>query len=164
VERIELFRFFYRAVRRLGAAGPREAAFLQKRLQGGPTGPDERRIARLIADLDHDDFAARDKASAELETIGLRAEPALRRALAGEVSVEARTRLKRLLDRLGSPEGQPPPPELVRLRVIEALEANGTPEARKVLAELAAGPADSPLAREAKASLDRLSTRPAARP
>jgi hypothetical protein len=154
----------YRAVRRPGAAGPRGAVFLKERLQGGPVGPDERRIARLIADLDHDDFAARDKAFAELETIGPRAEPALRRALAGEVSVEARTRLKRLLDRLGSPEGQPPPPALVRLRVIEALEANGTPEARKVLAELAEGPADLPLASEAKASLDRLSRRPAARP
>jgi hypothetical protein len=154
----------YRAVRRLGAAGSRGAVFLRKRLQGGPAGPDERRIARLIADLDHDDFVAREKASAELETIGPRAEPALRRALGGEVSPEARTRVKRLLDRLGSPEGQPPPPELVRLRVIEALEANGTPEARKVLADLAAGPTDSPLAGEAKASLQRLARRTTAKP
>jgi WD40 repeat protein len=154
----------YRALLRLGAAGPRGVAFLKKQLQGGPASPGERRITRLIADLDHDDFAAREKASAELEAIGPRAEPALRRALAGEVSPEGRTRVKRLLDRLGSPEGQPPSSELVRLRVLEALEANGTPEARRVLAELAAGPADSPLAREAKASLDRLSTRPAARP
>jgi hypothetical protein len=152
----------YRAVRRLGTAGPRGAVFLRKRLKGGAIGPDERRIARLIADLDHDDFAAREKASTELETIGPRAEPALRRALEGEVSAEVRTRVKRLLERLRSPEGQPPPPELVRLRVLEALEANGTPEARKVLAELAAGPADSPTTQEAKASLQRLARRPAA--
>jgi WD40 repeat protein len=153
----------YRAVRRLGAAGARGAVFLKKRLRAGPAGPDERRIARLIADLDHDDFAAREKASAELETIGPRVEPALRRALAGEASPEVRTRVKRLLDRLRSPAGQPPPPEVVRVRAVEALEANGTPEARKVLAELAAGPADAPLAQEAKASLDRLGTRPAAK-
>jgi WD40 repeat protein len=152
----------YRAVRRLGATGSRGAVFLKKRLQGGSAGPDERRIARLIADLDHDDFAVREKASAELEAVGPRAEPALRRALGGEVSLEARTRLKRLLDHLRSSERQPPPPELVRLRVLEALEANGTPEARKALAELASGPPDSPLSREAKASLDRLSTRSAA--
>jgi hypothetical protein len=110
-----------------------------------------RRIARLIADLDHDNFAARGKASTELDGIGPRAELALRRTLAGELSPEARTRVQRLLDRLRSPEGQPPP-ELVRLRFIEALEANGTPEARKALAELAVGHADAPLAREAKAS------------
>jgi hypothetical protein len=154
----------YRAIRRLGGSGARAAAFLKKQLHGGPAGPDEHRIARLIADLNHDDFAVREKASAELEAIGRRAKPALQRALAGKVSVEARNRLKRLLDRLGSPEAQPPPPELVRRRAVEALEANGTPEARKVLAELAVGLPDSPLAGEAKASLQRLAKRTAAKP
>jgi hypothetical protein len=48
----------------------------------------------------------------------------------------------------------------VWLRVVEALEANGTPEARKALAGLAAGPKGSPLTEEAKAALARLAKRP----
>jgi hypothetical protein len=52
----------------------------------------------------------------------------------------------------------------VRLRVVEALEANGTPEARKVLTGLAADRAGSPLTEEAKAALMRLSKRPGGRP
>jgi hypothetical protein len=150
----------YRAVRRLGLTGARGASFLQARLKGDKP-PDARRIAQLIADLDDDKFATREKAYGELEKLGVRAEPALRRALEAEASPEARRRLQHLLDRLGSTQGPLPSPELVRLRVVEALEANGTPEARKTLAELATAPAESELAREAKASLGRLSRQPA---
>jgi hypothetical protein len=149
----------YRAIRRLGLAGPRGAAFLKARLQGEKP-PDERRIARLIADLDDDKFATREKASGELEKLGVRAEPALRRALEGEASAEVRSRVQRLLKRFDTPQGPLPSPELVRLRVVEALEANGTREARQVLAELSEGATDAPLTREAKASLQRLSRRP----
>jgi hypothetical protein len=69
--------------------------------------------------------------------IGEQATSALRRALEGETSLEVGRRVKRLLDELGSRKESPPSPELVRLQVIEALEANGTDEARKVLASLA---------------------------
>ena len=149
----------YRAVRRLGAAGPRGAAFLEGRLKGGPA-PEEGRIARLVASLDSDDFATREKATAALEALGARAEPALRPALEGNPSAELRRRAQRLLRRLGPTAERPPSPELVRLRVVEALEANGTLEARKALAGLAAGPAASPLTAEAKAALRRLGRRP----
>jgi hypothetical protein len=53
---------------------------------------------------------------------------------------------------------------LVRLRIVEALEANGTPEARKVLEELVAAAGESALSQEAKASLERLATRPLVKP
>jgi WD40 repeat protein len=149
----------YRAVRRLGAAGPRGAAFLEGRLKAGPA-PEERRIAGLVAGLDSDDFATREKASAALEALGARAEPALRQALEGNPSAELRRRAQRLLGRLGAAAERPPSPELVRLRAVEALEANGTPEARKVLAGLAAGQAGSALAAEAQAALKRLGRRP----
>jgi WD40 repeat protein len=147
----------YRAVRRLAAAGPRGAAFLGGRLKAGPAA-EERRIAGLVAGLDSDDFATREKASAALEALGARAEPALRQALEGNPSAELRRRAQRLLRRLGAAAERPPSPGLVRLRVVEALEANGTPEARKVLAGLAAGQAGSPLA--AEAALKRLGRRP----
>jgi WD40 repeat protein len=146
----------YRAIRRLGLSGLRGADFLKARLKGDKP-PDERLIARLIADLDADKFATREKAFAELGKLGVRAEPALRRTLENEVSAEVRTRVHRLLERLGAPHDLPPSRELIRLRVVEALEANGTKEARQVLAELSEGATDAPLAREAKASLERLS-------
>jgi hypothetical protein len=50
---------------------------------------------------------------------------------------------------------------LIRLRVVEALEANGSDEARRALAELAKETLDAELRREAKASLERLAHRPA---
>lgn len=147
----------YRAIRQLGLAGLRGAVFLKERLMGRTS--DERRIARLIADLDDDLFATREKASKELEKLGVRAEPALRRALKGEASVEVRARVKRLLQRLDLPQKPSPPPELVRLRAVEALEANGSKEARQALAELAEDPSDAELAQEAKSSLARLRSR-----
>jgi WD40 repeat protein len=150
----------YRAIRRLGLSGPRGVGFLKARLKGDKP-PDEQRIARLIADLDDDKFAIREKATAELEKLGLRAEPALRRTLEGEVSAEARSRITRLLERLGTLRELPPAPELIRLRVVEALEANGTKEARQALAELSEQATEEQLRQEAKASLERLSRRPA---
>jgi hypothetical protein len=50
------------------------------------------------------------------------------------------------------------------VRIIEALEINGTPEAREVLTELAKAPGASLVAQEAKASLKRLANRRAAKP
>jgi WD40 repeat protein len=94
---------------------------------------------------------------------GARAEPALRQALEGNPSAELRRRAQRLLGRLGATAERPPSAELVRLRAVEALEANGTPEARKALAGLATGLAVSPLAAEAKAALARLAKRPGGR-
>jgi hypothetical protein len=148
----------YRAIRRLGLSGPRGAAFLKARLKGDKP-PDEQRIARLIADLDADKFATREKAFAELEKLGVRAEPALRQTLKGEVSVEVRRRIQSLLGRLGTSQEEPPSSELIRLRVIEALEANGSKEAAQILSELSEETTNARLAQEAKASLERLSRR-----
>ena len=148
----------YRAIRQLGLTGPRGAVFLKTRFKGDKP-PEERRIAQLIDDLDDDKFATREKASAELEKLGIRAATALRRTLEGEVSAEVRSRVKRLLERLDVPPGSPPSHELIRLRAIEALEANGSKEARQALAELSEADTDAQLAQEAKASLARLRSR-----
>jgi WD40 repeat protein len=153
----------YRAIHRLAAGGADAATFLRQRLDTTPAAEDPR-VARLIADLDNDDFVAREKASVELEQLGQRAGPALRRALEGDVSPEVRSRLSRLLRRLGPPEDSPPSPELVRLRVVEALEANGTAEARQILKDLAGPTPETDVAREAKASLQRLLRQSAVKP
>ena len=57
------------------------------------------RIARLIQELDDDDFAVREKATAELETQGP-ALPALREALDRSASHEVRHRVARILEKL----------------------------------------------------------------
>jgi WD40 repeat protein len=145
----------YQAIHRLAAA-PESVSFLKDRLKATP-GPDEKRLARLIADLDRDDPEVREKATAELERLGAQAEPALRRALEGQPSAEVRMRVGHLLEKFKP--GRLPSAELIRLRALEALEMAGTPEARQVIKGLAGGPADASLTREAKAALERLTAR-----
>jgi hypothetical protein len=78
--------------------------------------------------------------------------PALQGALAGRPSAEVRRRLGEALRRLtGLAE------EREHLRALAALEHAGTPDARTVLEEVAAGKGVSRLAGEAKAALQRLS-------
>lgn len=66
-----------------------------------PAGPvDHKQVARWIADLDSDSFAARQNATRELEKQGHAAGPALRKAREGQPNLEARRRIEQLLDRL----------------------------------------------------------------
>jgi Tol biopolymer transport system component len=149
----------YRAVRALGGsqgAGP----FLQKRLRPAPDPGTEatRRLAKLIADLDNDDFATREKATEELAKMGPAVAPDLRKALEGLPSAEMRKRIKHLLDKLRGPIDSR---ETLRaIRSVEALEQVGTPEARRVLGELAKGAPGARLTTEAKAALARWTRRP----
>jgi HEAT repeat protein len=121
---------------------------------------DPERVARLLADLDSDAFAVRDKATRELQEMGEAALPALRKALDGRPPLERRRRAEQLLERLAgwSPE------QLYGLRAVEVLEQVGSPEARRLLRALAEGLPEARLTREAKASLQRLAHRPGAAP
>jgi WD40 repeat protein len=152
----------YRAIDRLAASPSESVPFLKGRFKR-PAEVDERRLARLVADLDADDFAVREKATRELEGLGAQAEAALRQALEGKPSPEVRTRAERLLAKLKSGK-LPPSPELVGLRVLEALEHSYSPLARQALTELAADKPESRLAQEAKAALQRLARRGATTP
>src|SRR5262249_13287744 len=134
--------------------------FVKERLKKAEPSPEEKRLARLIADLDSDDFATREKATAELEKLGGRARNAGRGALAVDPGPEARRRLTLLVEKLGGVEGPPPPtPEMIHGRVVEGLEGSHSIEALVFLRELAVGPADAPLTREARAALQRLTGR-----
>jgi WD40 repeat protein len=143
----------YRALWALAAGGDASARFLAGRVR--PVARVEgRRLARLIAGLDSDEFAARGRASEELERLGELAGAALHKALAARPGPEARRRLERLVKKLGGPVASPD--ALRPLRAVEALEKVGTPEARRVLAALAGGAPEARLAREANAALERL--------
>ncbi|HEY7154760.1 MAG TPA: sigma-70 family RNA polymerase sigma factor [Gemmataceae bacterium] len=139
------------------AATPEQAvSLLRERLN--PAQPaDPQRLRRLLADLDSEQFAVREKARRELTELGELAEPALRRTLANKPSLEVRRQIQTLLDNLHAPVTRP---ETLRaLRAVAVLEDIASPEARRVLEQLARGTAEARLTREAKSSLRRLEPR-----
>ena len=151
----------FRAVRQLALLPEQSFPFLKKHLRPDPP-VDHRRIAQLIADLDNDRFEVREKATIELIRLGKSAEPALRQTLKNPASAEVRLRAERVLGELNPSRLSP---DLLRaLRALEVLERIGTPEARKVIDSLAKGSTHPRVQEEAKASLARLTRRPAAKP
>ena len=102
------------------------------------------RIQQLITDLNSTKYAAREAATRELARLGVEAEPALRRALRDNLSVEAKRRVEALLEG-PAPRSVPAGELLRRLRAIHVLEQIGSPEAARILQELAGG---APSARE----------------
>jgi len=139
-------------VRAHGASVP----FLKKKARPvEPVGP--QRLAQLIGDLDSKEFDVRRKAGQALEQLGDQAETALRRVLDGNPSLEVQQRVQTLLEK---EKTRPWEGERLRLyRVIQVLEAIGTPEAQALLKTLAAGAPSSRLTQEAQASLERLAKR-----
>ncbi len=142
----------YQAILTLESAPDPAVLLLAERLRLQPA--DDKRIARLLSQLDSDDFAHRERATKQLQELGWTVESALHKALEDKPSLEARQRVMTLLDKLRQ---QPLPPEMLRmLRGMEVLEHIGTPAARKIIASLAEGAPQSRLTREAKAALQRL--------
>jgi WD40 repeat protein len=149
----------FQAICRLVAAHGQALPYLEEHLRPAPR-PDKP-VARLIADLDTDEFAVRDKATKQLAALGKEAEPALRQAQKESSSAEVRRRVEELLRRLEESKDGPLSPERLReLRAVEVLEYIGTPEARRLLESLAKGPEGILVTEEARASLDRLARRP----
>jgi WD40 repeat protein len=132
---------------------PKEAVrFLQERLRPVSRISAEQ-IRPLLADLDSDEFQKREAAAARLQEMDNRAEKLLKEALLANPSPEKRRRLKSLLKTL---EGPPSGEVLRQLRAIAVLERIGTAEAQQVLKKLAKGIPESPITRDAKTSLARL--------
>lgn len=140
----------YDAVWRLVAAPEQAVPFLREHLPPVPR-PDAKAVARWIADLDSDDFMARQKATEEMGKLGDAIAPALRQALAGKPSLEVRRRIQQLLDQTRDWTAE----RLRDHRAIQALEHIGTRPAKEVLQRLAAGAADTLRTDEAKAALRR---------
>lgn len=111
---------------------------------------------KLLPDLDADDFAVREKASAELDRLPPEADFALRLALERGPAPEVRRRLERALDRRKGqfPEAGGFEPKRLRLAVTLLAEID-RPEARAALQELAKGPADAAVTAEVVSALAR---------
>jgi len=150
----------YQGMCRLIPAPAQSVPFLKGRLLPVPHA-DPKRVDRLLADLDAEDFEVREKASRELGKYEEVAGPALTMFLKGSPSPEARRRAEELLAKLGADlAGE----RLRAVRAVEVLEHIDTPEGSQVLESLAKGAPEARLTREAKASLDRLAKRPASKP
>jgi WD40 repeat protein len=145
----------FQALRTL-LANPDEAVpFLQKQLKSLTRAlPPEQLLLRQIADLDDDLYAVRAKASRELAELGRLAEPALRKALEGKPSPEARRRIETLLGQLTCVVLTPG--QLRIRRAVAVLEYLGTPVAQAALEALAKGPVGDFVVEDAKKARDRL--------
>jgi hypothetical protein len=151
----------YRAIDALVKTPGQSVPLLKKRLRP-VAAADAKRVARLITDLDNEDFAVRDRARRDLESLDEAAGPGLRKALAGRPSAEVRRSVEQLVAALDNPAGSP---ERLRvLRAIEVLEQIGTAEVRQVLQTLAGGLPEAQVTKEARAARDRLSDVPAPAP
>jgi hypothetical protein len=140
----------YDARCRLRRSPEQTLALLQKQLRPAKA-VDPRHVARLIADLDADEFETREKATKELGELGSATAKALRQALKSSPSAEVRRRAEGLLARLVTSR------EAQRTKwALWLLERQGTPEARRLLEALAKGDPESSQTKEAKACLDRL--------
>ncbi|MBI3823500.1 MAG: WD40 repeat domain-containing protein [Planctomycetes bacterium] len=113
-------------------------------------------VERLIAELDDDEFNARERASNELQRLGGVADPALRRALQNTLSVEARRRIERILATREGGLAKGADEHLRLLRLIEALEHLGNTDARALLAHLAKQAPTADAALLSKSALERL--------
>jgi hypothetical protein len=139
------------------ASAPAEAIpLLSKHLH--PTPPaDPQRLRQLLTDLESELFTVRENAQKELDDLGELAEPGLWQTLANKPTMEVRRRVQALLERSRGPVTRP---QLLQvLRAVAVLEDIGTPEARRLLAELSKGNPEARLTREAIASLQRLERR-----
>jgi RNA polymerase sigma factor (sigma-70 family) len=113
---------------------------------------DARKAARIVAQLDADDYETRTKATKEAEKLSLGAEPALAKALKARPGLEPRRRFDALM------AGWLRSSDWLRYRrAVAVLEYIGGTEAKQVLASLARGAEGARPTKEAAAALGRLS-------
>lgn len=139
----------FTAIRQLRASPAHALPFLTARTK--LLAPDEPQLKALLASLAADDFQVRERATTTLAEYDDTVRPALEAVLRATKSPEARRRLEGLVNRLDDLT----PIRLRLIRVVEAVEGMGTPEADALLAEWASGKAGPTVVAEATAALSR---------
>jgi WD40 repeat protein len=143
----------HRAIWRLASLPEQAVPFLAGRLKPiARAGP--KQIAQLVAELEHNRFQVRQRATADLEALGELAIPSLRAVLAGQPTLEVRRRVSDLLRSLQTP--LLPPRRLREARAVAVLEYANTSEARRLLQNLADGAPEALVTQHARAALERL--------
>jgi WD40 repeat protein len=137
----------YRIMCALRAAPQVAVSFFKEHLQ--PAAPvDPKHVNSLIAALGSDSFTVRQKATAELELLEGRAEAALAKALQEKPTLEVKTRVEQILNKLN--DDSPTADWLRFLRSLEVLRRLPGPEARAVIISLSRGAAQSRRTRAAQ--------------
>jgi hypothetical protein len=136
------------------------AALLRERLKPVKTA-DVATVRPLLAQLDAPQYAEREAASKALRRIGESVVPALRQALKGDLSAEQRSRVESVLADVAESALVLSGESLRQFRAVSVLERAATPDARKLLAELASGNPEARLTKQAAAASARLSQMPA---
>lgn len=113
---------------------------------------DEKRVRQLLAELDSESFAEREKASRQLQAFGERVKPFVRQALKARSSLEMKRRLERIL---AAPPRSLTPEQQRQLRAMAVLEWSNRPEAAEHLRRLAVGDPSATLTRMARVALQR---------
>lgn len=131
------------------ANGP---ALLRAKLLPAPR-LDAAELDRLLADLDADRHAVRERATRALADHGRAALPAMQAALSRPRSAEAAARLEKLIRAVPR---HLTADEIVHRRAVKAMSLAGTPAARELLSEWAAGGPGAVLTDEARAALGHL--------
>jgi hypothetical protein len=114
-------------------------------------------ITKLVEQMDHDQFSAREQASQQVAALGEAAEPFLKDALQITSSAEARHRIRRLLADIASQPLILTADQQRTIRAVQILEQIGGNEAREILEKLAKGQPSARLTQEAKNAVLRLS-------
>lgn len=135
-------------------ATARDAAVAQLKAYFRPAGAvDVAVVAKLIGQLDADQFTHREEASRALAALGPEAEAVVGEALKKSSLAEVKTRLEDVLRAYAAEHRR-------HGFALELLEMIGTPAAKNLLADLAGGASGTMLTREARATLTRLDKRP----
>jgi WD40 repeat protein len=140
----------YRATRTLWDQPTAAVALLREKLPLSKV--DEKRVGQLMAALDDDAFAERERAQRELADLGAPVLPPLKKLDTGGGSPEVRRRLRDIFEALALREE----PQPRWSRAVQVLELAATAEARQLLRDWAAGARTLALAGEARAALERL--------
>ena len=140
----------YRAIERLAARPDEAMPFFRQHLKPRTPAPAER-VARLVADLDADDFGKREQAARDLIALGDVIAVDLTKLRKETPSAEVARRISGILDRFANR----PPAEERSLRAVLALEAIDNPDAIRLLEEIGRGASGAALTIEARAALAR---------
>jgi RNA polymerase sigma factor (sigma-70 family) len=141
----------YRATRGLVSRPGAAAALLRDKLPPARA-LDEKHVRQVVARLDADAFADREKATRELTALGAAAVPLLKKLQAENRSQEVQSRLQGVVDGLANREAA----DYRLSRAVQVLELAATPEALQLLRDWSAGASTVALGEEARAALSRL--------
>lgn len=143
------------AWRRLAACGDNAVPFLKEQIKPISMPPlDMKHVAKLIADLGHDKYTYREKANKELLAHGELVITPLQKLLDNPPSEEARARAEKILKKIKEPVLTPQRVQV--LEAIEMLEIMHTPDARKLLEEIAQETLIAQFRQDALLALERL--------